>query len=108
MHSTHGSLAYLRSYGFRTFDSLWDESYDDIVDDAERVQALAKLLEQLDQMTIEQKQQLYLKSLPIIEHNYQHFYSGGFKNILWQELMSMLETLDTYRPAILDEEPQDD
>ena len=30
--ATPGSLEYLRSYGFRTFEGIWDESYDDAED----------------------------------------------------------------------------
>jgi hypothetical protein len=29
---TRGSLEYLRSYGFRTFEGIWDESYDSAED----------------------------------------------------------------------------
>ena len=103
LHGTHGSLEYLRSYGFRTFDSIWDESYDTIVDDHDRVKAIADLIESLDKLSIEEKQKLYNRSIPIIEHNFNHFYNGNFKEILWKELIDMLESLDTYRPAILDE-----
>jgi len=34
---TQGSLRYLRSYGFKTFGDLWDESYDDEPDDSRRI-----------------------------------------------------------------------
>jgi hypothetical protein len=106
LHSTQGALAYLRSYGFRTFGTVWDETYDDIADDQERTRAIADLVTRLDQQTTAQKQALYEQALPIVQHNYEHFYSGGFRQRLWQELQDMLEQLDTYRPAILDEQDQ--
>ena len=102
IHSTQGSLAYLRSYGFRTFDTIWDESYDTIENDQDRIRAIASLLRDLDSRTLEERQRLYQRALPIIEHNFKHFYSGGFKQILWQELMAMLDTVTTDRPLILD------
>jgi len=50
-------------------------------------------LEQLDCMTVTQKQALFDQARPIIEHNYQHFYQGGFESVLWQELTAMLESM---------------
>ena len=31
--------------------------------------------------------------MPIIEHNWNHFYGGGFEKVLWQELNGMLDNL---------------
>ena len=85
--STQGSLAYLRSYGFKTFGDIWDESYDDEVDDNIRMKKIADLMLILDQSN---KQQLFDQCQPIIEHNYNHFYNGNFEQLLWQELKGML------------------
>lgn len=90
---TQGSLAYLRSYGFRTFGDLWDESYDSEPDDLRRLERIADLLHQLDQLPANQKQQLFAAAHSICDYNYQHFYSGGFERVLWQELESMLHGL---------------
>ena len=76
------------------------------MDDQARIRAIADLLTRLDQQTLAEKQALYLQALPIIQHNYQHFYSGGFRHRLWSELTDMLQVLDTYRPAVLDEQEQ--
>ncbi len=90
---THGCLEYLRSYGFKTFSDLWDESYDDIVDDAQRIEAIARVLQDLDRLSTLEKQQLFDRCRSIVEHNYRHFYSGGFEALLWDELTTMLEGL---------------
>ena len=87
---TCGSLSYLRSYGFQTFATLWDESYDTVQDDDDRIAAIAVVLADLDSKSLEQKQQLSAAAAAIVEHNYHHFYSGAFEDILWQELQSML------------------
>jgi len=87
---TQGSLAYLRSYGFRTFDGIWDESYDDEPDDILRIERIASLLRSLDELSIESKQDLFDQCRDVVEHNYRHFYSGAFEEILWQELQDML------------------
>jgi hypothetical protein len=90
---TCGSLEYLRSYGFKTFDTVWDERYDLIQDDQTRILAVAELLRDLDALTRVEKQGLFEQCRDIVEHNYRHFYSGAFEQILWQEFNSMLSEL---------------
>lgn len=87
---THGCLRYLRRYGFKTFGEFWDESYDDEVDDYVRIERIAQVLKDLDQLTVEEKNQLYQQARSVIEHNWNHFYNGGFEQILWEELQEML------------------
>jgi hypothetical protein len=88
-----GSLEYLRSYGFKTFASVFDESYDSEINDIRRIELVTKLLGELDDLSIKERQQIHCACLPIVEHNYNHFYRGGFADVLWQELKSMLEGL---------------
>jgi len=88
-----GSLAYLRQYGFKTFDSVWDESYDAQPHDERRVTVLTRLLADLDKKTLTEKNDIFQKCIPIIQHNWNHFYNGGFEKILWAELTSMLDNL---------------
>jgi hypothetical protein len=90
---TQGALAYLRKYGFRTFNTVWDEGYDDVADDHERIACIGRLLRDLDQLSLPQKQELFEQCRPIVEHNYNHFYSGAFETVLWQEMTAMLEQL---------------
>jgi hypothetical protein len=91
---TCGSLAYLKSYGFKTFGDVWDESYDNETDDAIRLERIASLLRSLDELSAEGKQDLFNMAQEIVEHNYNHFYNGGFEKILWDELISMLESIN--------------
>lgn len=90
---TQGSLEYLRSYGFKTFGHLWDESYDTITDPHERIRAIASLLKTLCNLSVEERIALFRNAIPAIEHNWNHFYKGGFEDILWEELQSMLKAL---------------
>jgi hypothetical protein len=89
---TRGSLEYLRSYGFRTFDGIWDESYD-LAEDDVRIERIASLLRSLDELSIEAKQQLFEAAHEVIEHNWNHFYNGGFEAVLWTELKDMLNDI---------------
>ena len=86
--SNRGSLEYLRSYGFETFSSVWDESYDSLPDD-QRISAIGNLLEELERSNC--RDWLSEQCAPIVEHNYNHFYGGAFEKILWEELTQMVE-----------------
>ena len=91
---TRGSLEYLRSYGFRTFEGIWDESYDLEQDDV-RIARIASLLRGLDELPPAAKQDLFDQAPEVIQHNWNHFYGGGFEAVLWQELQEMLNGIDT-------------
>jgi hypothetical protein len=88
-----GSLEYLREYGFQTFSDIFDESYDEETDDYRRIERVTKLLKDLDNLSARERQQIHRACLPRVQHNYNHFYRGGFTNILWQELLNMLNGL---------------
>ena len=91
---TRGSLEYLRSYGFRTFGDIWDESYD-LANDDVRIERIAELLKSLDALSIEAKQDLFEQCHQVIEHNWNNFYGGGFEAVLWQELNEMLNGIES-------------
>jgi hypothetical protein len=93
LNAPAGSLAYLKSYGFKTFDSVWDESYDQNINDYNRIENTAKILQNINRLSLDEKQKLFEKCIPIIEHNWNHFYGGGFEKILWAELTAMLDNL---------------
>lgn len=65
----NGILKYLKSKGFKTFSEFWDESYDEIEDDSDRMEALFKLIESLLNKSTEEWDSLNEKLLPILIHN---------------------------------------
>lgn len=87
------SLEYLRSYGFRTFASVFDESYDEETDDFKRAEKVGRLLADFNNMSKTERYKLYQACLPVVEHNWNYFYSGMFSEILWDELQSILKKL---------------
>jgi len=87
------SLEYMRSYGFKTFDGIFDESYDQEEDDSKRIEKVTRLLKDLDNLSVAERQQIHRACLPIVEHNFEHFYGTGLENILWPELINMLNEL---------------
>ena len=87
---THGSLEYLRSYGFKTFDTVWDEGYDAIVDPSDRLTAVTELMQtiaQWDSITRVNKMQ---QANAIANFNQQHFFSDEFFNLIKKELTDNL------------------
>ena len=88
-----GSLEYLREYGFQTFDGILDESYDTETNDMRRVERVAQLLKDLDDLSVGERQQIHRACLPRVQHNYNHFYRGGLADTLWSELGRMLNGL---------------
>jgi len=88
-----GSLEYMRSYGFKTFGDVFDESYDLEENDTVRIEKITKLLKYIDNLSVAERQQIHRACLPIVEHNFEHFYGTGLENILWTELINMLNGL---------------
>jgi hypothetical protein len=88
-----GSLQYLREYGFRTFAPHIDESYDTIEDPVLRIERVTQILLEIQARSAAAKNALWRDLLPIVEHNYDHFYRGGFRDVLEAELKTMLNEL---------------
>jgi hypothetical protein len=81
-----GNLAYLKSYGFKTFDSVIDESYDNIVDNDARIEAVVNQLHWYCNLTPGEKTDIIRQLEPVIQYNFDHFY-GEFRYIITRELL---------------------
>jgi len=88
--SAPGNLAYLRSYGFKTFSDYIDESYDDEQDPDKRIEMITRELEKLCQLSHTELMDMFDKMQDILEFNHQHFY-GKFKEIIVNELVDNFE-----------------
>jgi hypothetical protein len=84
--ATHGSLRYLRDYGFETFDSIWDETYDTIEDPYHRMQAIIKLMREITTWSDAQRRVNAQRMAQIVDHNHKHFFSKCFSNLVTNEL----------------------
>ena len=87
-----GNLAYLKSYGFKTFDSVLDESYDFIQDPDQRTEAIVCQLHWYCGLSNKDKTDVMRAIEPIVLHNFHHFYSE-FKHIITRELLDNTKTL---------------
>jgi len=87
-----GNLAYLKSYGFKTFDSVIDESYDLIQDHDLRTEAVVRQLHWYCNLTPGEKTNVIQQLEPIIDYNFHHFY-GEFRHIITRELLDNIKTV---------------
>ena len=87
-----GNLEYLRSYGFKTFNSVIDESYDKETDPDLRIQKVVEQLKWYCDLSPEGKTQVQRELEPIIEHNFRHFY-GKFRQVITTELLQNCQRL---------------
>jgi len=81
-----GCLEYLRSYGFRTFDSWWSEDYDAITNDQERMQACADIVNWIGSKDISELEQMRNSMTDVLNYNYSYFYKH-FSKECWSELL---------------------
>jgi hypothetical protein len=63
------SIKKLKEFGFKTFDSVWDESYDSSPSLYKRAVDIINVLAYLDQQDFNNIQK---QILPIVEYNFQH------------------------------------
>jgi hypothetical protein len=85
-----GNLAYLRSYGFKTFDRWIDESYDTVTDPDSRIEMIVAELEKLCKLSDIELNVMYKEMQDILEFNFNHFYRD-FKKIIIKEMLTNFE-----------------
>lgn len=76
------ALEYLRSYGFKTFGHIFDETYDTESDSIKRLEKIISTMKQIQNLTESQWQEVN----SIVLHNQQHFFSQDFFNQVSDEL----------------------
>jgi hypothetical protein len=82
--STPGSLEYLKSYGFRTFDQWVDESYDLEQDHYIRIEKITAELARLCAMDRSALEKMHTEMQETLEYNFNHFYTT-FKDVIIDE-----------------------
>jgi|688.fasta_scaffold24420_15 hypothetical protein len=76
-----GNLAYLKEYGFQTFDRWINEDYDNEPDPDLRIQ---KAIGELKKLQNKNLTEMYNEMLPVLEFNHAHFF-GKFREIIVDE-----------------------
>jgi hypothetical protein len=85
-----GSLKYLQSYGFKTFSTVWDESYDEIIDPLERLKKIVELMSEINQWDTDTQLTKLKQANQISQYNRAYFFSKEFFNLIVNELKNNL------------------
>jgi len=89
--SSPGSLKYLKSYGFKTFDSCIDESYDHIVDPLKRLQAVINVMQHIANMSVTEKLKLSTNLQKIANFNKKLFFNENFYKKIVNEYLTNIK-----------------
>lgn len=76
------TMKWLKDMGFKTFDKYWDESYDSIWDNTERIVKFCETVEKISSFTIEEMREMYEDMTLIFDHNIKNakYVEKYFKN----------------------------
>ena len=77
-----GILKYIRSLGFKTFPEMFDERYDDIEDNYERIDFIYKEVKKLCDMDDEELHKIYVSIIPKIRHNCKILHNIDIEKII--------------------------
>jgi hypothetical protein len=80
-----GNLAYLKRYGFKTFDRWIDESYDLEPDHYIRIEKITAEIKRLCELSPTALKQMHREMQDTLEYNYNHFYKD-FKGVIVNEM----------------------
>lgn len=64
------TLEYFKSFGFKTFNTFWDESYDDCFDHGERLAKIFNLITKIENTPIEELKEMYAAMTDIVNYNF--------------------------------------
>ena len=87
-----GTLQYLKNYGFRTFDCVWDESYDQEQDHEIRLAKITNIIKDLSNKSDNEFQDIIDKCNQIVDYNHKYFFSDVFESLLLDELHMNMQT----------------
>lgn len=87
-----GNLAYLKSYGFKTFDQWIDESYDLETDPSRRIQMIVDQVTKICDLSHAQLEEMQQQMQSTIDYNYNHFF-GKFKELVVDEMLTNFSSI---------------
>ena len=68
-----GTLRMLKQMGFKTFDQWWDESYDDIINNTDRLAKICDVIDYVNSYSLKDLKSMYNEMIPILIHNRNNF-----------------------------------
>lgn len=85
------SLQYLKHYGFKTFDTVWSEEYDQIQCAQQRLNCVVDVMKQIVAWSPEQQQHAMTQAQAIADYNKKRFFSADFELEILNELDSNMQ-----------------
>lgn len=70
--STPGTLYLLRQLGFKTFNRWWDESYDNIENHVERLEAIDKIIQYILSKSVDELKLILDDMQQVLSHNFEN------------------------------------
>lgn len=67
------SLKYLKTFGYKTFDKWWDESYDAEEDHEKRLYMIMDLIDSIGNQPITKLRAIYAEMQDVLKHNFEVF-----------------------------------
>lgn len=105
--ATHGSLEYLRGYGFKTFGHIWNEDYDLETDPSARLHKIVELMSEIANWEPDVFESKMQAAQEIAQYNHQWFHSPDFFDLVVHELqdnlksaLCELESCNNYQPWV--------
>jgi hypothetical protein len=93
--ATAGSLQYLRDYGFKTFSGLIDESYDTILNNRHRLDAVLAEMQRINNLDRDSKLQLFKQLHTIAKYNQTHFFNNLFSTVVQEYQQNLDQAMAT-------------
>jgi len=87
-----GILEYLRKLGFQTFPKFFDESYDDIENDHDRMLAVVKEVHRICKLPIDEVHKMAKESFEVVLHNQKIMKKYGNPSFALTELGAIYES----------------
>jgi hypothetical protein len=68
-----GSLAHLRSLGFKTFSNFWNENYDDILNPTDRIIAIVDIIQWICDKSLNDIKILCKEMSDVLNYNFDYY-----------------------------------
>lgn len=68
-----GTLGYLKSLGYKTFDKWIDESYDEIIDESERCYKIVSEVSKFSKMSVDELKKIRQEMNEVCLHNQENY-----------------------------------
>ena len=82
-----GSLKQLQSWGFRTFNQWWDESYDNEIDPLKRFDKVTDIVLHLLSLSIDELTEMKKQMADTLLYNRNHIRTGKVKKYIMKEIL---------------------